>query len=69
MEGGELFRRIQERGDQAFTERGTDPHIKHIHSFNSIDEKTVNTSQLLILYFCFFLFHPFTPQNEQKPRK
>lgn len=44
MEGGELFRRIQERGDQAFTERGTDPHIKHIHSFNSIDEKTVNTS-------------------------
>ena len=24
MEGGELFSRIQERGDQAFTERGTD---------------------------------------------
>lgn len=23
MEGGELFSRIQERGDQAFTERGT----------------------------------------------
>lgn len=24
MEGGELFSRIQERGDQAFTERGMD---------------------------------------------
>lgn len=23
MEGGELFRRIQERGEQGFTERGT----------------------------------------------
>lgn len=57
MEGGELFRRIQERGDQAFTERGTDQTHTLI--------QTVNTSQLLILYFLVFpFFPPLTPQIE-----
>lgn len=32
MDGGELFSRIQDRGDQAFTERGTYlPNIYQIH--------------------------------------
>jgi len=54
MEGGELFRHIQERGDQAFTERGTD-HQTQMHI-------QLNTSHILI--FFFFLFPPFTPHNE-----
>jgi len=44
MEGGELFRHIQERGDQAFTERGTDQTQMHIQ---------LNTSQILIFFFFF----------------
>jgi len=48
MEGGELFRHIQERGDQAFTERGTDQTQMHIQ---------LNTSQILI--FFFFSSPPF----------
>ncbi len=60
MEGGELFRHIKEHGDQAFTERGTDPHNTPPpppHTHTRSDEKTVKTSQLIILFFCFFLPH------------
>lgn len=35
MEGGELFSRIQAKGDQAFTEKGEAPQMDG-HSYNHI---------------------------------
>lgn len=36
MEGGELFRRIQEHGDQGFTERGTAHFAINFHPYSYI---------------------------------
>lgn len=45
MDGGELFSRIQDRGDQAFTERGT--------AFFSFATFTANSKPLFLMFFFF----------------
>lgn len=54
MDGGELFSRIQDRGDQAFTERGNKLYVN------------LKQSQHFLQYFCILLhgsdilLHPHT---------
>lgn len=58
MDGGELFNRIQERGDQRFTERGTEGSLNFVMwTFGSYNWKYLDDINERFVVFLSLVLH------------